>query len=180
VFGYNPENVLVTESGVPATVPTRHARIYVDLSGEHNTGLAIVNPTRPNANIIITAFQSDGVTGIGTSAGPLQLSANGHSAHFAGEFIAGLPAEFMGMLDITSTTPFAAFTMRSQYNEQEKMKAKAERQVKAKAQVKGRQSDSMFESVAKSTLRALGSHVGRQLVRGLLGGLLGGTTRRRN
>jgi sugar lactone lactonase YvrE len=117
VFGYNPENVLVTESGVPATVSTKNARLYVDLSGRHNTGLAIVNPTSSNANITITAFQSDGITGIGTGTGPLQLSANGHSAHFAGEFISGLPAEFIGVLDVSSPTPFAALTMRSLCNE---------------------------------------------------------------
>jgi hypothetical protein len=117
VFGYNPENVLVTESGVPATVSTFNARLYVDLSARHNTGLAIVNPTSSNADITITAFQSDGITGIGTGASPLQLSANGHSAHFAGEFIAGLPAEFIGVLDVSSTIPFAALTMRSLYNE---------------------------------------------------------------
>jgi sugar lactone lactonase YvrE len=117
VFSYNPGNFLVTESGVPAAVSTTHARIYVDLSGGHNTGLAIANPKNAKANITITAFQSDGVTGIGTSQGPLLLSANGHGAHFVNEFITGLPAGFTGVLDISSPTPFAALTMRSLYNE---------------------------------------------------------------
>ena len=117
VFGYNPGNFLVTESGIPSIVSTTHARVYVDLSGGHNTGLAIANPTSTNASITITAFQSDGVTGIGTSQGPLQIPANGHSAHFANEFISGLPAEFTGVLDIISSTPFAALTMRSLNNE---------------------------------------------------------------
>jgi sugar lactone lactonase YvrE len=117
VFGYNPEDILVTESGVPAAVSTTHARIYVDLSGGHNTGLAIANLTSTIANISINAFQSDGTTAIGTSISALQLSANGHSSHFTGELIDGLPAEFTGVLDITSTTPFAALTMRSLTNE---------------------------------------------------------------
>jgi hypothetical protein len=117
VFSYNPGNFLVTESGIPAAVSTTHARIYVDMSGGHSTGLAIANPTNAKASIIITAFQSDGVTGIGTSQGPLQVAANGHEAHFADEFIAGLPAGFTGVLDIVSSTPFAALTMRSLYNE---------------------------------------------------------------
>jgi hypothetical protein len=117
VFSYNPGNFLVTESGIPATVSTTHARIYVDLSGGHDTGLAIANPTSTKASITITAFQSDGVTGIGTSQGPLQLPANGDSAFFADGFIAGLPAGFTGVLDITSSTPFAALTMRSLINE---------------------------------------------------------------
>jgi hypothetical protein len=67
--------------------------------------------------VFITAFQNDGVTGIGTSHGPLQLRANGHSAFFADGFIAGLPAGFTGVLDIASSTPFAALTMRSLTNE---------------------------------------------------------------
>ncbi len=68
-------------------------------------------------------------------------------------------------------------------HEQEKQQVEEERQAEAQEKSKGRQSDSMFEAVAKSTLRAVGSQVGRQLVRGILGGLLGGagvrTTRRR-
>jgi hypothetical protein len=43
MFGYNPGNVLVTESGIPAAASTTHARVYVDLSEGHNTGLAIAN-----------------------------------------------------------------------------------------------------------------------------------------
>jgi hypothetical protein len=117
VFSYNPENFLVTESGIPTTVSTMHARIYVDLSGGHDTGLAIANPTSTNASITITAFQSDGVTRIGTSQGPLQLASKGHSARFADQFIAGLPTGFRGVLDIISATPFAALTMRSLTNE---------------------------------------------------------------
>jgi sugar lactone lactonase YvrE len=117
VFGYNPGVFLETESGIPATVSTTHARIYVDLSGGHDTGLAIANPTNANASITITAFQSDGVTGIGTSQGPLPLLPNGYSAFFADQLIAGLPAGFTGVLDITSSTPFAALTVRSLTNE---------------------------------------------------------------
>ena len=117
VYSYNPEDVLVTESGIPAAHSTTHARIYVDLSGGHDTGLAIANLSNTNASITITAFQSDGVTGIGTSQGPLQLAGGGHDAQFADQFIANLPAGFTGVLDIASTTPFAALTIRSLYNE---------------------------------------------------------------
>ena len=60
--------------------------------------------------------------------------------------------------------------------QQEKQQVEEARQVAAQERTRGRQSDTMFEAVAKSTLRAVGSQVGRQLVRGLLGGLLGGTT----
>jgi hypothetical protein len=119
VFSFNPEEVLVTESGVPATTPTTHARIYVDLSGGHNTGLAIANPAGTEASITITAFRKDGITGVGTSQRPLRLSANGYGANFADELIAGLPAEFAGVLDIASPSPFAAVTIRSLINERD-------------------------------------------------------------
>jgi hypothetical protein len=117
VFSYNPGNILWFESGVPATLPTKHCRISVDLSGGHNTGLAIANPADSNVEISMKVFQSDGVTEVGTSKGPLQLPANGHQGRFANEFISGLPAGFTGVLDISSPTPFAALTMRSLNNE---------------------------------------------------------------
>jgi hypothetical protein len=117
LFSYNPGKFLQFESGVPATLSTIHARIYVDLSGGHNTGLALANPTDSSTEISMKAFQSDGVTQVGTSNDPLQLMAKGHQAHFANEFVSGLPAEFRGVMDISSPTPFAALTLRSLDNE---------------------------------------------------------------
>jgi photosystem II stability/assembly factor-like uncharacterized protein len=117
VFSYSNGGILVSESGIPAAATTTHARVYVDLSQGHDTGLAIANPASTNAGITIKAYQADGVTAIGTSQGPLQLPSNGHIAKFATELIAGLPAGFTGVLDITSATPFAALTLRSLNNE---------------------------------------------------------------
>jgi hypothetical protein len=69
------------------------------------------------ATITIDAFETDGVTAAGTSDSPLTLAAHGHDAKSAEQFITGLTAEFMGILDIRSTMPFAALTVRSLYNE---------------------------------------------------------------
>ena len=44
VCSFNPETALVSESGIPPALHTTHARVYVDLSGNHNTGLALANP----------------------------------------------------------------------------------------------------------------------------------------
>ncbi len=68
--------------------------------------------------------------------------------------------------------------LTSRFAEDQRQRAVQE-QEKLAARAPARRSDSMFEAVAKSTLRAVGSQVGRELVRGVLGGLLGGTTRRR-
>jgi hypothetical protein len=117
VFSYNPGTIMISESGIPSAVPTTHARIYVDLSGKYNTGLAIANVVRSGAIIKINAFQNDGVTPAGASPSPLGLDAYGHDAKFATQFITGLVPGFTGLLDISSTTPFAALTMRSLVNE---------------------------------------------------------------
>ena len=117
LFGYNPANILVSESGIPAALSTTHARVYVDLSGNHDTGLAVANVGTASAVISINAFQEDGFTAIGTSKGPLQLAGNGHDAKFADQLISSLPAGFKGVLDISSNTPFAALTIRSLDNE---------------------------------------------------------------
>ena len=117
LFSYNPTGVMVSESGVPATVPTTHARIYVDLSKNHNTGLALANVEASGITITVNAFQEDGITAVGTSQGPLLLAGNGHDARFANQLISDLPEGFSGLLDISSTTPFAALTVRSLNNE---------------------------------------------------------------
>jgi hypothetical protein len=119
VFGYNPESILVSESGIPATTSTTHARVYVDLSRRHNTGIAVANVQPSPAIILVKAYQSDGKTEIGTSKGPLSLAAGGHDGKFADGFISGLPSGFTGVLDISSTTPFAALTVRSLTNERD-------------------------------------------------------------
>jgi hypothetical protein len=117
IFAYNPVDMLLSESGIPSAVSTTHARIFADLSGSHNTGLAIANIRNTNVDITIRAFQMDGITPIGTGQGSLALSAYGHDAKFADQFIAGLPAGFTGVLDISSSTSFAALTIRSLLNE---------------------------------------------------------------
>jgi hypothetical protein len=117
IFSYNPENVLVSESGISSATPTTHARVYVDLSNNHNTGLALANPNSDAEQISIYAYDNDGITIRGTSKEPLHLDANGHAAMFANQIIQGLPAGFKGVLDIRSSAPFAALTIRALNNE---------------------------------------------------------------
>jgi subtilisin len=119
IFGYNPESILVSESGIPAAVSTTHARVYVDLSRNHNTGLAIANVDSGPASIRVKAFRPDGVTEVGVSQGLLELPSGGHEAKFADRFMNGLPAGFRGVLDISAATPFAALTLRSLMNERD-------------------------------------------------------------
>ncbi|HYK90723.1 MAG TPA: S8 family serine peptidase, partial [Acidobacteriota bacterium] len=45
IFSYSSGGIKITESGVPAAFPTRHAHIFIDQSLGHETGLAIAAPT---------------------------------------------------------------------------------------------------------------------------------------
>jgi sugar lactone lactonase YvrE len=114
VFGFTQQNVLVTESGVPAVSPTTRARIYVDKSRGHDTGLALANPGDSSISISAICYQSDGVTRVGT--GNIDLNSLGHDARFAGQIIYGLPDAFTGVIEISSTKPFNALTLRSLTN----------------------------------------------------------------
>jgi N-acetylneuraminic acid mutarotase len=116
VFGYNPGSILVSESGIPAAVSTTHARVYIDLTGNHNTGLAVANVAGIDTTVTINAFTTDGATLAGNGPEPIPLPINGHTAAFADQFISGLPTGFTGILDISSTQPFAALTLRSLNN----------------------------------------------------------------
>jgi hypothetical protein len=116
IFSFSQGGILVTESGVPSAAPTTHARIFVDTTGGHDTGVAIMAVGNTGAGVSLRAFQNDGTTPAGSSLGPLALNTNGHKAAFVEQLISWLPADFTGVLDISSSTPFAAVTLRSLTN----------------------------------------------------------------
>jgi sugar lactone lactonase YvrE len=117
VFGFNPEDVLVSESGIPSASATTHIRVYADVSTGHNTGLAIANISGSDSTVTVAAYRGDGVTPAGISEESVILPIDGYKAAFADEFINGLPEGFTGVLDISSRTPFAALTLRMLVNE---------------------------------------------------------------
>jgi hypothetical protein len=116
LFQYSRSGVIITETGIPATTPTTHARVFVDKSGGHDTGIALASPGPAGVTIMIGAYQKDGTTAAGNGSAPVTLASGGHRAAFAGELISGLPDGFVGVLDLTSSTPFLALTLRSLTN----------------------------------------------------------------
>jgi hypothetical protein len=116
IFSYSPAGILVTESGIPSAQPTQKARLYVDLSNGHDTGIAIANPGSSSMNVAIQAYKPDGITSAGNTPPPLALSASGHTAAFADQLITALPANFTGVAEMTSSSPFVALTLRSLTN----------------------------------------------------------------
>ena len=115
VFSFSPAGILVTESGIPSAAATSRARLYVDKSKGHDTGLAIGNPGGSPITVTMQAFQTNGS---GAASGPITLTipANGHTAAFIGQLIGGLPGGFTGIADLTSNSEFVPLTLRSLTN----------------------------------------------------------------
>jgi hypothetical protein len=117
IFRYSRNGILLTETGIPPATLTTHARMFVDLSGGHDTGLAIANPRNTPLGVSLTAFQTNGINPVGENTWPLLLRGHGHTAAFVDQLISRLPAGFRGVLDIVGDSPFAALTLRSLVNE---------------------------------------------------------------
>jgi hypothetical protein len=114
ILQFSRGSTLISESGIPSVIPTTHARVFIDLSSGHDTGVALGNPNRPPIDILVTAFQMDGTTQMGEPIWPaVSLTGKGHASSFIDYLISGLPADFRGILDVASGSPFAALTLRS-------------------------------------------------------------------
>jgi hypothetical protein len=114
LFSYSPAGILITESGVPSALPTTKARLYVDKTNGHDTGIALINPGNTNATVTMSAFQTDGVTSVGSSQ--FDVAGGGYRAAFAGQLVPGLPGGFKGVAEISATSPFVALTLRALIN----------------------------------------------------------------
>jgi len=78
--------------------------------------LAIANVEAVPSNIIVRAFQADGSTPAGNGQASLSLIPNGHVSRFTEQFVSGLPDEFTGILDVSSSNRFVALTLRALTN----------------------------------------------------------------
>jgi hypothetical protein len=89
--------------------------VFVDFTNGHDSGLAIAATSATAIPVTLQAFQNDGITPVGTVT-TRSLLGNGHIAAFASELIPNLPANFVGVLDVSAPTDFAALTLRTLFN----------------------------------------------------------------
>ncbi|MEJ2147721.1 MAG: hypothetical protein P8020_21595, partial [Acidobacteriota bacterium] len=116
IYSLSQGGILVTETGVPAATPTTHARIYVDESLNHATGLALAGPGDSSIDVTLRAFGMDGASPAGQGAASMNLTAYGHRAGFVSDLVSELPTDFRGVLDISSSSPVVAVTLRTLTN----------------------------------------------------------------
>ena len=126
IFSFTSGGKTLLEAGVPALPAGSAFRVYVESSGTPQqagsirTGVAITNA----ADAVNTVTLE--VTGLdGTLAAPpdtLTLPPSGQVSSYIDEFFDSLPADFSGVLRVTSTAEVAVVGLRLRYNDRGELK----------------------------------------------------------
>jgi len=112
-FQFRQNDILVGQASVPAAVATQSGRIYAEVGGAVNTGVAIANPNGAAAAI---SFYLTDTAGTQLARGNFTIPPNGQISRFLTEapFNAG---PFQGTLTFTSTVPVGVIALRGYTNE---------------------------------------------------------------
>lgn len=114
IFGFRQNGILVTEAGVPASPLIRSGRIYAEVDGAVNTGLAVANPNGQPANM--SFFFTDG-GGTNFGAGNTVVPANGQIAAFLNQAPFNGGNSIRGTFTFNSNVPVGVIALRGLSNE---------------------------------------------------------------
>ncbi len=109
IIGYRPGGVLVAEAGVPASEPVREGRIFAEVNGPVNTGLALANPNDAPATIDFYFTDTDGAR---FAEGAYVLDAGRQIADFLNETPFNGGDKLSGTFTFTSSLPIAVIALR--------------------------------------------------------------------
>jgi hypothetical protein len=116
ILRFRANNVLISETDVPATTPLTSGRIYTEIGGSVNTGIAIVNP---NNSAAAFDFYFTDTSGNPAGSGTMTVSGNQHVSFFLDQAplkVYTTPT-FQGTFSFTSTSPVAVTALRGLTNE---------------------------------------------------------------
>jgi len=118
IFSYRPGNYLISETGVPATATMKSGRIYAEVNGPVDTGLAIANPNNQTATI--NFFFTDAM-GNDLGSGTTTIGANQQIARFldGAPFKTFTGPAFQGTFSFTSDIPVGVVAIRGLTNERQ-------------------------------------------------------------
>ena len=114
IFGLRQNNVVVTEAGVPASPLITAGRIYAEVNGPVNTGLAIANPNDQAAAI---NFHFTDSAGNDFASGSTTIAANQQLAKFLNEDPYNGGASVQGTFSFSSNVPVSVVALRGFTNE---------------------------------------------------------------
>jgi hypothetical protein len=117
IYGFrNPSFILVSETGVPASPLVSAGRIYAEIAGSVNTGIAIANRSDSAATI---SFSFRNASGVLAGSGSITIAANRQIAEFLNQapFNVYPGSTFQGTFSFTSSVPVAVVASRGLLNE---------------------------------------------------------------
>jgi hypothetical protein len=114
IFGYRQNNVLVSETGVPASIPIVSGRVYAEISTSLNTGLAVANPSGAQAMI---RFSFTDATGQDAGSGTVTLAPNSQLSAFLDQPPFNRSGPFQGTFSFTSSVAVGIIAIRGLTNE---------------------------------------------------------------
>jgi len=116
IFSYRNNNVLVSEVGVPAVPAVTSGRIYAEMGGPINAGVAIANP---NTSPAVVTFQLTDSAGNSAGGGSTTIAAGQQIARFLDQppFNVYRTQSFQGTFSFTSSLPVAVVALRGLTNE---------------------------------------------------------------
>jgi len=115
IFALRTNNVVVTEAGVPASALLQIGRIYAEVNGPVNTGIAIANPGPQPANI--TFSFTNNVDGTESAPAALTIPAGGQLARFLDQDPFKGHKPLQGALTFSSNVPVSVIALRGLTNE---------------------------------------------------------------
>lgn len=114
IFGFRQAGVLVTEAAVPASVLLQSGRIYAEVNGPVDTGVAIANPNSQTATIMFNFTDANGQNfGFGSTTIP----SNGQIAAFLDQAPFNSGSSVLGTFSFSSSVPISVVALRGFTNE---------------------------------------------------------------
>ena len=114
IFNFRKENVVVSEATVPPSPLVQNGRVFVEVNGGVNTGLAIANPGSDPASI---SFFFTDANGQDFGQGTINIPAQGQIARFVNEAPFNGGAPIAGTFTFSSSRPVAVIALRGFTNE---------------------------------------------------------------
>jgi photosystem II stability/assembly factor-like uncharacterized protein len=116
ILSNRQNNILVSEVGVPATPALSSGRMYAEIAGALNAGLAIANP---NDSPVIINFYFTDADGNAAGSGSTTIGAHQQSAQFLDQspYNVYSTTTFQGTFSFTSSLPVAVVALRGFTNE---------------------------------------------------------------
>lgn len=114
IFGLRQNNVVVTEAGVPASPLITAGRIYAEVNGPVNTGLAIANP---NSQAAVINFHFTDSAGNDFASSATTIAANQQVARFLNQDPFNGGAVVQGTFSFSSNVPVSVVALRGLINE---------------------------------------------------------------